>query len=124
MSIYESISILKPSLSEEEIQKIQSRVEGIIRKDGDLIAFENWGKKKLAYDVRKEKRGVYLMFRFRGTGKNIPELERAYRFDDNVIKFMTVKLEKPAAAHVEQVVAAKAAQAAPAAAVAKGEGEA
>ena len=96
MHIYESISILKPSLNDDEVQKITSKLESIVKKSGEMLGVENWGKKKLAYEVRKEKRGIYLLLRFRGDGKNIPELERGYRFDDNVIKFLTVKLEKRA----------------------------
>ncbi|MBI5198123.1 MAG: 30S ribosomal protein S6 [Nitrospirae bacterium] len=102
MPIYESISILKSSLSDEEIQKTISKLEGIAKKGGELIATENWGKKKLAYDIQKEKRGVYILLRFRGDGKNIPELERAYGYDDNIIKFLTVKLGKQAAIQAEK----------------------
>lgn len=105
MPIYESIAILKSTLSDEDVQKVSAKIEGIVKKDGELLALENWGKKKLAYDVQKEKRGIYLLFRFKGGGSNIPELERGYRFEDNVIKFMTVKLGKKMAAHVEKVKA-------------------
>jgi small subunit ribosomal protein S6 len=110
LPLYESISILKPSLGDEDVQKIVSKLEGIARKNSEWVATENWGKKKLAYDIQKEKRGIYILFRFRGDGKNIPELERACGFDDNILKFMTVKLGKAAAAHAERP-----AQAAPAA---------
>lgn len=96
MYVYESISILKPSLNDDEVQKITSKLESIVKKSGELLGVENWGKKKLAYEVQKEKRGIYLLIRFRGDGKNIPELERNYRFDDNIIKFLTVKLGKRA----------------------------
>jgi small subunit ribosomal protein S6 len=106
MPIYESISILKASLTDEDVQKILSKLEGIVKRGGELLSMENWGKKKLSYDVKKEKRGLYILYRFRGDGKNIPELERAYRFDDNIIKFMTVKLDKPMTAHVEKTMKA------------------
>lgn len=94
MNIYESIFILKSSVSDEDIQKTVAKMEGIVRQGAELIATENWGKKKLAYEVSKEKRGVYVLLRFQGKGDIIAELERSYRIDDNVIKFLTVKLDK------------------------------
>jgi len=94
MNTYESIFILKPTLNEEDVQKTIAKLEGIVRQGGELIATENWGKKKLAYEVMKEKKGIYVLLRFRGKGDLITELERNYRFDDNVIKFLTVKLDK------------------------------
>lgn len=94
MNIYESIFILKSSISDEDIQKIVGKMEGIVKQGSELIATENWGKKRLAYEVSKEKRGVYVLLRFQGKGDIISELERNYRIDDNVIKFLTVKLNK------------------------------
>lgn len=94
MNTYESIFILKHTLNEEDVQKTVSKLEGIIKQGGELIATENWGKKRLAYEVLKEKKGIYVLLRFRGEGELISELERNYRFDDNVIKFLTVKMDK------------------------------
>lgn len=94
MNMYESIFILKPSISDEDVQKTIVKMEGIVKQGAEIIAVENWGKKRLAYEVAKEKRGVYVLLRFQGKGDNISELERNYRIDDNVIKFLTVKLDK------------------------------
>ncbi|MEK6583720.1 MAG: 30S ribosomal protein S6 [Nitrospirota bacterium] len=94
MNMYESIFILKPSISDEDVQKTIVKMEGIVKQGAEIIAVENWGKKKLAYEVAKEKRGVYVLLRFQGKGDNISEIERNYRIDDNVIKFLTVKLDK------------------------------
>lgn len=94
MNTYESIFILKPTLNDEDVQKAIGKLEGIVKQGGELIATENWGKKRLAYEVMKEKKGIYVLLRFRGKGDLITELERNYRFDDNVIKFLTVKLDK------------------------------
>ncbi len=94
MNTYESIFILKPTLNEEDVQKVIGKLEGIVKQGGELIATENWGKKRLAYEVMKEKKGIYILLRFRGKGDLITELEKNYRFDDNVIKFLTVKLDK------------------------------
>lgn len=94
MNTYESIFILKPTLNDEDVQKAIGKLEGIVKQGGELIATENWGKKRLAYEVMKEKKGTYVLLRFRGKGDLITELERNYRIDDNVIKFLTVKLDK------------------------------
>lgn len=94
MNTYESIFILKPTLNDEDVQKTVNKLEGIVKLRGELIATENWGKKKLAYEVMKEKKGIYVLLRFRGKGDVIMELEKNYRFDDSVIKFLTVKLDK------------------------------
>src|SRR3990172_1002644 len=94
MNTYESIFILKPTLNEEDVQKAIGKMEGIVKQNGELIATENWGKKKLAYEVMKEKRGIYVLLRFLGKGDLVSELERNYRIDDNVVKFLTVKLDK------------------------------
>lgn len=94
MDTYESIFILRPTISDDDVTKTVTKLEGIIKQGGEYLTTENWGKKKLAYEVMKEKKGLYVLFRFRGKGELIPELERNYRFDDNVIKFMTIKLGK------------------------------
>jgi len=114
LNIYESIFILKSSVSDEDIQKIVSKMEGIVKQGAELLATENWGKKKLAYEVAKEKRGVYVLLRFQGKGDINSELERNYRIDDNVIKFLTVKLNKK---EIEQLKKKEAAAAVAAAAV-------
>ena len=94
MNTYESIFILKPAISDDDVTKTVSKLEGIIKQGGEYLVTENWGKKKLAYEVMKEKKGLYVLLRFRGKGELVAELERNYRFDDNVIKFMTVQLGK------------------------------
>jgi small subunit ribosomal protein S6 len=95
MNSYESIFIVKPSLPDEEVEKTVSKVKGVVQKGGgDLLKAENWGKKKLAYEVRKEKRGTYIHLHFKGTGNLVAELERNYRLDESIIKFITLKLDE------------------------------
>jgi small subunit ribosomal protein S6 len=102
MNFYESIFIVKPSLLEEEIAKITEKAKGIIEQsEGKVLIIENWGKKKLAYEVKKEKKGSYVFLFFQSDGKVISELERAYRLDDAIMKFLTVKLTKKDLAHRE-----------------------
>jgi len=92
MTTYETIFIVRPTLSDEEVNKIIEKIRGMIeKKGGKVLSTENWGKKKLAYGVKKEKKGTYLLFRFTGDGKLVAELERQCLIDDALIKFLTVK---------------------------------
>jgi small subunit ribosomal protein S6 len=92
--LYESIFIVRPSLPDEEAQKLIDKMKGVLDKSGaSLLKAENWGKKKLAYEVRRERKGVFVYFYFKSEGSVIEELERSYRLEDGVIKFLTVRLE-------------------------------
>lgn len=103
-STYESIFIIKPTLSDEETEKVIQKMQEIITAGGgEIINVENWGKKKLAYEIKKHKRGHYVLLHLKAEGALVKELERNYRLNDAVIKFITVKLnsdivlQKPAA---------------------------
>lgn len=94
MTVYETIFITKPSLSDDELSGVVGKVRGVIEKHGgEILKTENWGKKKLAYEVRKEKKGAYVFLRFQGPWWVVAELERQYRVEDTVIKFMTIKCD-------------------------------
>lgn len=93
-STYESIFIIKPTLSDEETEKVIQKMQEIITTGGgEIINVENWGKKKLAYEIKKHKRGHYVLFHLKAEGPLVKELERNYRLNDAVIKFITVKLK-------------------------------
>ncbi len=121
MTVYETIVILKTSLTDDEIGKVIAKVRGILEKGGgEVLKTENWGKKKLAYEVRKEKKGTYVFFRFRGAGGLVAELERQYRLDDSIIKFLTVTCDPKLLAEEAAREAAAAAHSASAAHAAVG----
>jgi small subunit ribosomal protein S6 len=93
MNAYETIFIVRPSLTDEEINKVIEKIKGIVQRGGgEWVVVENWGKKKLAYEVRKEKKGTYIIAHFKGTGATVSELERTYRLDESIIKFITIKI--------------------------------
>ncbi len=95
MPIYESIFIINPNLPDEETAGIIKKMQDVVAKQGgEMTKFEDWGKRKLAYEVKKHKRGHYAFFQFKGAAPVVNELERTYKLTDSVIKFMTVKLEK------------------------------
>lgn len=97
MQLYESIFIVRPSLSDEDTSKLIDKLKGVVEKSGTVVKLENWGKKKLAYEVKRERKGTFVYLNFQSKGDLISELERSYRLEDSVIKFLTVRMEQPAA---------------------------
>lgn len=95
MELYESLFIIRPSLSDEDTSALIEKMKGVVTKNGaSLQRAENWGRKKLAYEIKRERKGTYVYFYFQGAGTVVGELERAYRSEDSIIKFLTVRLEQ------------------------------
>jgi len=95
MHIYESIFIINPNLSDDETNGIIKKMQDVVAKQGgEMLKFEDWGKKKLAYEVKKQKRGHYAFFQFKAAPAAVSELERTYKLTDAVIKYISVRLEK------------------------------
>lgn len=95
MNYYESIFILNPDLPSDQAEKIQQTMTAVIERSGGSIhVVENWGVKRLAYHVKKFKKGNYIFMQFAGDGPALLELERNYRLNDGVIKYMTLSIEK------------------------------
>ncbi len=95
MRRYETIIIIDPDLSEEQRAPLFERCNDLIPQYGGLLVMhDDWGQKKLAYDINKKSRGHYTRLDYCGTGDLVDELERFFRIDDRVLKFMTVLLEK------------------------------
>ena len=94
MRRYETIFILRPSQSEEQVTGVIESTHKIILDDaGTIISLNKWGIKKLAYLIKKESLGYYVFCDFAGTPAAVAELERRFRIDDAVLKYMTVKLD-------------------------------
>jgi small subunit ribosomal protein S6 len=95
MELYESLFIIRPSITDEETNALIDKMKTVAEKTGaQFIKSENWGRKKLAYEVRRERKGTYVYFYFKAPNNTVGELERSYRLEDNIIKFLTVHLEK------------------------------
>jgi small subunit ribosomal protein S6 len=95
MEIYESLFIIRPSVSDEETKALIEKMKSVADKTGaQFMKVENYGKKKLAYEVRHERKGTYAYFYFKAPNNTVGELERAYRLEDNIIKFLTVHHKK------------------------------
>lgn len=108
MRRYETITIMDPDLSEDGRVPVFERIQDVIAKEGGtLVEFDHWGNRKLAYEVRKKTRGYYVRIDYCGNGAVVDEMERFFKIDDRVIKYMTVLLDKEA--DPEKILAEKAA---------------
>jgi len=97
MRRYETITIIDPDLSEEERKPVLDRISELIpQQDGFLVMMDEWGSRKLAYGIKKKSHGHYMRIDFCGNGTLVDEIERFFRIDDRVLKYMSVLLEKSA----------------------------
>ena len=95
MRRYETIAILDPDLSEEGRAPVFDRLTQLIpAQNGFLVKLDEWGARKLAYDIKKKSRGYYVCIDLCGDGALVNEMERFFRIDDRVLKYMTVVLDK------------------------------
>lgn len=94
MNKYESVIIINPNLDEEGIKKLVATFTDLINKDGKVEKADELGKRKLAYEIDKNKEAYYVVFYFEANPSLIAELERNYRITDDIIKFMTINVEK------------------------------
>ena len=91
--LYEIIFIIKSTLADDEVLKTIDKVKTTVeRGNGEIVLVENMGRKKLAYEVKKEKKGICILMHFKGKGNMVFEVERTCRLDETIIKFMTVKV--------------------------------
>eukprot|EP01156_Anaeramoeba_ignava_P001488 Anaeramoba_ignava/a1483_742.p2 GENE.a1483_742~~a1483_742.p2 ORF type:complete len:119 (-),score=8.94 a1483_742:859-1215(-) len=94
---YETMFIVKPTLTEEEIQAQIATVKGNIEKNGgEIVSCDDMGTRQLAYEIDKQKRGYYYVIYFKAPSESINELERNYRVNENIMRFIFVKYESKA----------------------------
>jgi small subunit ribosomal protein S6 len=99
MRLYETIFIASPTLTDEQSDELVKHFEGVIAEQGgELLKTDKWGRKKLAYEVQKFSEGYYTLFQMNAGSKLVAELERRFRNNDAVIKFMSVRLDEEAKA--------------------------
>ena len=94
MNKYESVVIINPNVDTEGTKALIKKITDLINNDGKLEKVDEIGKKKLAYEIKKNKEGYYVSFNFEAKPELISELERNYRITDEVIKFMTIRVEE------------------------------
>jgi len=101
---YETVFILTPVLSEEQAKEAVSKFRKILKDLGANVTHEeSWGLKKLQYAIQKKSTGFYFLFEFQVNDRNaVSELELAFKRDERVLRFMTVRLDKHAIAYSEK----------------------
>ena len=100
---YETVFIMTPVLSDQQMKETVEKFKGVLAAQGaEIINEESWGLKKMAYPIQKKSTGFYQLIEFKAEPTVVDKLEIAYRRDERVIRFITVKLEKYAALYAEK----------------------
>ncbi|WP_025741697.1 30S ribosomal protein S6 [Aquimarina pacifica] len=103
MNQYETVFILNPVLSDDQIKETVKKYEDILVSNGaKMISKEDWGLKKLAYAIQHKKSGFYHLFEFQVSGEVINSLEVEFRRDERIMRYLTVRLDKHAIAWAEK----------------------
>jgi len=99
---YETVFILTPVLSEDQVKETVKKVEATLKdQKAKVLHRENWGLKKLAYPIQKKSTGFYNLLEFEGEGSVIERLEIEMKRDERIIRFLTVKMDKHAMNYAE-----------------------
>jgi small subunit ribosomal protein S6 len=94
---YETTFIFRPEALDDEVARLRSRFESIItERGGQLMVFEDWGRRKLAYPIERHEHGRYIYLNFIATAETPAEIERISGIEDNVVRFLTVRLTEVA----------------------------
>ena len=103
MNQYETVFILTPVLSDDQMKETAAKFKKILTDKGaEIISEEAWGLKKMAYAIQKKSTGFYCLVEFKTEPEVIKVLETAFRRDEKVIRFQTVKLDKYAVEYAEK----------------------
>ncbi|MCR4918813.1 MAG: 30S ribosomal protein S6 [Prevotella sp.] len=103
MNQYETVFILTPVLSDEQMKETVAKFRKVLEDQGaEIVNEETWGLKKMAYAIQKKSTGFYCLLEFKAEPTVVQVLETAYRRDEKVIRFQTVKLEKYAIEYAEK----------------------
>ena len=103
MNTYETVFIINPVLSEDQVKEtVKKFVDQIKSNKGKITNEENWGLKKLKYIIEKKKTGFYYLIEFQADGQMINDFEVELKRDDRIIRWQTIKLEKFALAYAER----------------------
>ncbi len=111
MNIYENIVILNATLPDEEVNASMTKIKDlIVNAGGEILKTDSWGRRKLAYEIKKQTKGMYTLLIYKAPPATIKKLEEFYKVFDPVIKYMVIKLGPKQVKHLETVMAAEAEQ--------------
>lgn len=92
---YESVVLINAALEDDQIEVTLSKIqESITTHGGDIVEVDRWGRKRLAYPVKKAKSGYYAIFRYNSSPDQIGIIERNFRLDENIYRYLTIVLDK------------------------------
>lgn len=95
--VYESVIIINATLEDPQIEAEVEKIKDFIQKNnGEIRAVEKWGRRRLAYPIKKKNNGFYALYEFKAPGDIVGKLERQYQLNENIIRFLTVELDKKA----------------------------
>ena len=103
MNCYETVFILTPVLSDEQMKEAVEKFKGVLTQNGaEIVNEEEWGLRKLAYPIQKKSTGFYCLLEFKGEPTIVKKLDIAFRRDERVIRFLTFRLDKYAQEYAEK----------------------
>ncbi len=109
MNQYETVFIMTPVLSDEQMKEAVKKYQDFLKEKGaEIVHEEAWGLRKLAYPIQKKSSGFYHLIEFTNNGEIIRDFEVAFKRDERILRFLTVKLDKHAVAYNEKKRKAKA----------------
>lgn len=92
--VYETMFILRPDLGDEQVEQAVTKYQNLLRDQGaEDIQVQNRGKRRLAYEIKRQRDGIYIQFNYTAPGTAIAPVERAMRLSEEVIRYLTVKQE-------------------------------
>ncbi|MBH8554521.1 30S ribosomal protein S6 [Nostocaceae cyanobacterium CENA357] len=95
-TFYETIYILRPDLGDEQVEQAIAKYQNLLQEQGaEDIQIQNRGKRRLAYEIKKNRDGIYIQMNYTSPGNAIAPMERAMRLSEEVIRYMTIKQELP-----------------------------
>lgn len=95
MSNYESVLIARQDLGTSQVNNIVAELSEVVKKEGgEVVSVDNWGLKNLAYRIKKNRKGHYVLMNITAPANAIAEFERIMRFNEDIIRYMTVKVEE------------------------------
>ncbi len=105
-TVYETMYILRPDLGEEQVEQAVNKYQNFLREQGaDNIEIQNRGKRRLAYEINRNRDGIYIQMNYTGPGAAIAPMERAMRLSEEVIRYLTIKQDIPQEKPEAEVVA-------------------
>jgi small subunit ribosomal protein S6 len=100
MKNYETLIVVTPLLSDEQLKEAIAKFKKVLTDNGaEIVAEDNWGLKKLAYPIQKKTTGFYHLTEFKASGELINKLEVEYKRDERIMRFLTIALDKHAVAY-------------------------